>query len=165
MYVSAQSLDFLDLAEKCLISDLEIASAHLFISGWALAGQFSEAGNQSDLRAFLYSLSRQLRRFNIVLVFPEGHQPDGLHDSGQINTSRASHIATVASGTHPACIELFYLLCHAQLRHVNDLAWEGLHMIPHGARSPAGSALKALMYLLATQLFYLLKEAFINRLW
>jgi sulfur relay (sulfurtransferase) DsrF/TusC family protein len=45
MYVSAQSLDFLDLAEKCLISDLEIASAHLFISGWALAGQFSEAGN------------------------------------------------------------------------------------------------------------------------
>jgi hypothetical protein len=36
MYVSAQSLDFLDLAEKCLISDLETASAHLFISGWAL---------------------------------------------------------------------------------------------------------------------------------
>ncbi len=26
----------LDLAEKCLISDLETASAHLFISGWAL---------------------------------------------------------------------------------------------------------------------------------
>jgi hypothetical protein len=37
MYVSAQSLDFLDLAEKCLISDLETASIHLFISGWALA--------------------------------------------------------------------------------------------------------------------------------
>jgi len=37
MYVSAQSLDFLDLAEKCLISDLETASAHLLISGWALA--------------------------------------------------------------------------------------------------------------------------------
>jgi hypothetical protein len=32
MYVSAQSLDFLDLAEKCLISYLETASAHLFVS-------------------------------------------------------------------------------------------------------------------------------------
>jgi hypothetical protein len=32
MYVSAQSLDFLDLAEKCLISDLETARAQLFIS-------------------------------------------------------------------------------------------------------------------------------------
>ncbi len=38
MYVSAQSLDFLDLAEKCLISDLETASANLFDSGWALVG-------------------------------------------------------------------------------------------------------------------------------
>jgi hypothetical protein len=37
VYVSAQSLDFFDLAEKRLISDLETASAHLFISGWALA--------------------------------------------------------------------------------------------------------------------------------
>ena len=36
MYVSAQSLDFLDLAEKCLIPDLETASAHLFISRRAL---------------------------------------------------------------------------------------------------------------------------------
>jgi len=35
-YVSAQSLDFLDVAEKCLISDLETASALLLISGWAL---------------------------------------------------------------------------------------------------------------------------------
>jgi hypothetical protein len=29
MYVSAQSLDLLDLAEKCLISDLETASFSL----------------------------------------------------------------------------------------------------------------------------------------
>ena len=34
-----QSAGFLDLAEKCLISDLETASGHLFFSGWALATQ------------------------------------------------------------------------------------------------------------------------------
>jgi hypothetical protein len=31
LYVSAQSLDFLDLAEKCLISGLETASAYLLL--------------------------------------------------------------------------------------------------------------------------------------
>jgi hypothetical protein len=48
MYVSAQSLDFLDLAEKCLISDLETPSAYLFISGWALTS-FSPRGVTGEL--------------------------------------------------------------------------------------------------------------------
>lgn len=54
MYVSAQSLDFLELAEKCLISDLETASANLFDSGWPLVRV-----HQQLLRDFGLSGSRK----------------------------------------------------------------------------------------------------------
>jgi hypothetical protein len=47
MYVSAQSLDFLDLAEKYLISDLETTSARVFITGWALI-KSSELGENAS---------------------------------------------------------------------------------------------------------------------
>jgi hypothetical protein len=144
------------------IQNQETASANLFIFGWALAGQFSEAGNQGDLRAFLDGISRQFRGFNVIFVLSKGHQPKGLHDPGKINPSWASDVAAVARGTYPAGIQLFYLFADAQLSHVNDLAGEGIHMFSHGARTPAGSALKALMYLLATQFFQFRKEVFIN---
>ncbi len=49
MYVSAQSLDFLDLAEKCLISNLETASVHLLIFGWALVGFLRQERRRLDV--------------------------------------------------------------------------------------------------------------------
>ena len=61
MYVSAQSLDFLDLAEKCFISDLETASAHLFVSGWTLAGARQQLSRDFGLSGFRKPFTNDLQ--------------------------------------------------------------------------------------------------------
>ena len=92
----------------------------------------SKTANKSYLRQLCDSIRGNLRRFHEVDIFPQGSEPESLHNPGDIDALRTAYSASEARSTEPDSIGSGNILLQTQLNQPHDLIGEEVHGKGHG---------------------------------